>query len=121
MATDRTVSWSLFARRKPTLRDVRRVCEDYVRGTGARVWFEGDRFYIVLPGTTTHPLRRVAAPPPYEEPERERWIEVWKGVIPGEGRTIVDVMTRCQDEVTNAVARGLAEVFARYWCSKVEW
>lgn len=115
MALDRTIYWSVWtpSSRRPTLRALRLVCEDYVRGMGARVMFEGDRFYIALPGTQCHPLRRVADPPPYEEPERERWIEVWKGRV-GD-RVIVDVMTRMADPVTNAIAEGLAGVIARWW------
>ena len=46
----------------------------------------------------------------------ERWIEVW----PDPDCKSVDVMTRQGDDVTHAMADGLARLLALTWTGKVE-
>lgn len=113
MALDRNITWPADSANLPTVADIGKVCEDFTLGIATRVSWDGGRWFIDLPGTCTHPLRRITTPPPYEEPDRNRWIEVWMGIV--DGRVIVDVMTRQHDAVTNAIADGLAEVIARWW------
>ena len=46
--------------------------------------------------------------------ERERWIEVYTT------RGHLDVITRMQDDYTNVLAGGLAEVLARFWQGEID-
>jgi hypothetical protein len=89
------------------------LIEDYLGAVAESVEWKNDRWEALLPGRTSHPLKRlephwsrVAA---FSEENRERWIEV---VI---SDTCIDVLTRQQDEATNAIADGLARLIARHW------
>lgn len=111
MALDRFVYWES---ERPTQEEVGQVCEDYVKGLGAVEWNDPQsRFYIHLTGAYSCPQDRAkggrfARPAP--EPGFEgRYIEVWIG------EDCLDIMTRHQDDVTNAIAEGLAKFFARFW------
>lgn len=110
MALDRTITW---ARNKgPAKEDVGKVVEDYACGLGEARW-DGDRWYIDLPGHNSSALRRVAEKCLWST--GSRWIEVWIDQSADRDRECVDVMTRQHDEITNAIAEGLAKVIARFW------
>jgi hypothetical protein len=110
MSRDRFVRWNQG--KYPTVDKIKIVCEDYFKGLGTVEW-RGDRFFVLVHGTLTYALNRIGA---YKQPDPEpgfdeRWIEVWQK----EDNLCLDVITRQQDEVTNALADGLAKLFARFW------
>jgi hypothetical protein len=111
MALDRFVYWK--TKRRPTRDEIGTVVEDFFKGFGAEIEWRTDRYFIKLPGEITHPFDRIvgARKHPAELTDAERWIEVW----PDPDDACIDVMTRQQDEVTNVLAEGLAQLFARFW------
>jgi len=112
MALDRFVWWK--TKRRPTRDEIGTVLRGFFKGFGARVTWNQDRYFIKLPGEITHPLNRIKGAYKQHGPEKgfeDRWIEVW----PSKDGKCLDVMTRMQDEVTNALAEGLAQLFARFW------
>lgn len=94
------------------------VCEDYFGGLAKVVWNE-DRWFCNLPGTYSPALWRIDGAPhvPMHDEVPERWVEVW---LDSEDGLALYVMTRGQDEATNALAEGLAALFARFWRGKRE-
>lgn len=124
MSTDRVIRWR--KNKKPTKEQIGMVCEDYVSRIGTVRWDEArGRYYISLPGPCSHPLRRMPGigavghvydppPPGSDEPPFIRWIEVY---IP-EKEDYLNIMTRHQDPITNAIAERLAEIFAGFWNGK---
>lgn len=103
MALDRFIT-NCDCRSKP--KDVKIVLEDYFMGIATDVSFLDDRFYVSLPGKPTHPLGRILSSIP-DEPQPTRWIEVCL-------KPDLDVITRQQDEITCAIAEGLARLLARW-------
>jgi hypothetical protein len=114
VACDRFVSWN--TERRPTREEVASVIVDFCGGAATEVKWERDRFFVLLVGTTSAPLKRIpgVAPLVASDDGGERWLEVW---FDDES---LDVLTRHQDEFTHAVALGLAKVFARFWDGKLE-
>lgn len=119
MALDRFVRWK-NPEDKPTSEQIRILLEDYL---GDETWVEFDRpdwFIANLPGKRSYPLRRTAPDltisQAWEESEvKERWFEVC--CIHEDA---VDVMTRQADEYTNNVAKGFAELVARWFHGELE-
>jgi hypothetical protein len=120
MATDRNIHWTAPSglntgeqwARLPARSDLGRLCRDYTRGLAVSVRWHRDRYIVTLPGESRSALHRIAGKRNYER-GRRRCVEVWAGVV-GD-RYVVDVMTRSADEITSAVAEGLAALVARQW------
>lgn len=118
MAADRFVYWNDQA---PSLEDVELVLTNFFGEGGAtKIEWKGDRFFITLPGRNTFPFnglsnsRETAETERFAQPFDNRKIEVW--VTPD----TLDVLTRQQDEYTNCIATGLAQMFARYWSGTLQ-
>lgn len=118
MPTDRFVYWKTEER--PTLDQVREVCEDFVGEVGNVRWEPKiARIIIALPGLCSEPLRRSgritdAAAHRFDDKRQpfKRWIEVFVHDDPDHE---VDVITRHADPFTDALADRLAEEFVRGW------
>ena len=94
----------------PTRDEIESVLRNFF-GTAGEVEWSRDRFYVTLPGKTTFSYAGMVD---VERPTgEERWIEVYPG-------NPMDVITRKQDEFTNALAVGLAKTFARFWEGKID-
>lgn len=110
MAQDRFVYWGKT--KKPTNKQVEIVCTCYF-GSGAsdiQVSPKEKRITITLFGEISHPLRLIKGAMPWPPSEYiTRYIEVYIDT------KYVDIITRQQDEYTNALAEGLADIFARFW------
>ena len=109
MAQDRIIRWPSPLDAPPNAA-LGVLCEDYTRGLAPPPRWGSGRWNVTLPGeirSALHTLdaRRVGL----YEPGRARCIEVWRS------DESVYVMTRSADEVTNAVAEGLAALIARHW------
>jgi len=118
VASDRFVNWTT---RKPTREEVQLVIEDYLGEMASEIRWERDRFFVTLVGKHSHPLRRIegASPILTREPDpgwEGRYMEIW----PDPDGNCLDVMTRQQDELTNRIADGLAQLFARFWEGKLD-
>lgn len=104
MSQDRFIYW--LDGSQPYAQEIQWVIEDFFNGSAIIKW-DTDRFFINLNGVPKHPLSRIIKLP--ESIQTQRWIEVWIGA------KCLSVLTRQQDEYTNVLADGLAEVFIRYW------
>jgi hypothetical protein len=96
----------------PTQDQVGLVLRNFMGRVGSVEWHE-DRFLVGVPGKPTRTFEGIGERPMPTILNEERWIEVWPGPT-------LDVITRRQDEFTNALAHRLAEIFARYWGGVVE-
>lgn len=105
MARDRIATFT----KAPSKADLQTLLEDYLRNLGATIRWDRDRFFCTLPGKPCDGLARLSSLGSRPGLPEERWIEVWKD------HTSVDVMTRCADDITNAIADGLFEIIARFW------
>jgi len=94
----------------PPRADVGKVLEDYLGALLTRNRWKKDRWMAQLMGSKSWPFRRVepAAQCPWSPHSEDRWIEVYVDT------NNIDVITRGQDELVNNVARGFAELVARY-------
>ncbi len=122
MSLDTFVHWD---EKVPTREQLQAVLEDYVAGIGSVRWDE-DRFFVDLPGVPSFPFKRMDDIPNYmklawegrakehDGSPRTRWFEVWID------KDCIDIMTREMDEVTNNIARGFAELCARFWSGKIQ-
>jgi hypothetical protein len=119
VSLDRNIRWKR-AQDMPPRKALGQVLRDFMGEAGAVRW-HGDRWFMSFESPNSLALGRQS---PLVEPmaallarePRERWIEVW----PSEKLLVVDVMTRQQDEFTNALAVGIVEVIARWWKGEVE-
>lgn len=112
MALDRFVYWR---DRRPTYDEVVRVVRNTLGYAGTIEEKNGKKglpwLCVTLPGKPTNALEGIAPNLPLSEemlPE-ERWFEVFVH------DDCVDVLTRMQDEYTNAIAKSVAETLKRYW------
>lgn len=96
----------------PKLADVGFALEDYLGNAAESVEWSRDRWIATLKGTHSHPFRRVANQ--RHNGSMMRWFEVHVG------NNNLDIITRQQDELTNVVAQGFAELVARYWHGRLE-
>jgi hypothetical protein len=114
MASDRLMC---FAGKPVPGRDaVQVVIEDFLGGIGSIEW-SGDRFIVTLPGKGTLALQRTSPVFAGVEGfchEDGRWFEVWFG------DDCIDVITRFQDDFTNALAKRFASIIAHWWEGKLE-
>jgi hypothetical protein len=125
MGQDRFIAWK---DKRPTLLEIKQVAENLLGGIG-KVEIPADskyHLYILLPGTNTHPLRGLKDTPTWVNIPadditlpKERWIEVFHDDPSDEredGEVLTtDIITRMQDEFTNAIANQLQAVLARWW------
>ena len=116
MALDRFVYW---CDQRPTFDEVVRVVRNTLGYVGSVDLndYEGDlrNFIVSLPGKPTHALEGIAPDLPPDSLRDERWFEV---VVHGD--RCVDVLTRMQDEFTNAIAKSVAATLKRYWAGSDE-
>jgi len=103
----------------PSNRDIEQVLEIFFGGLAESIRWAVDRWFVFLVGEESKlaigPSGEVIRQP--AEPYRGgRWIEV---VAPSD-RLVLDVITRQQDDATNALAEGLAKLCARYWEAEYE-
>ena len=113
MALDRIINWQ---KRKPTQKQLGWLLADFVADAGQVKWIK-DRYCVELRARSSPCLRRMeGVHAGYVVSIRDdvRWIEVWSD------QECTYVMTRQQDEFTNAIAVGLVEVLARFWEGKIE-
>jgi len=110
MALDRFVYWKDKA---PDKGQLERTLIAYA-GTMADIAFRDDRWYINIPGKPSCALENYYGVGMLRDLPDERWIEVWPG------DDCVDVITRQADDITNAIAEGLARLLARLWNGKCE-
>ena len=97
------------------------LCRDYTRGLAVSVRWRKGRWWIRLPGETRTALYRLAEKPRPLDADK-RLIEVMsfgEGPVMAPGFAVY-VTTRCADEVTNAVADGLAALIAQHWSGERE-
>lgn len=123
MSFDRIIDFEQADKAAPGRDELGAVIEDYLGRAARRVYWDRDRWFAVLIGLKSWPLRRAyaryskvlttSARAHEIEAEPERWIEVWAD------KHTVDVLTRRQDEFTMAVADGLAALIARYYGGKL--
>lgn len=100
MARDRFIR---FEQRVPSRGEVEIAIRSYVEGLADHVYWDRDRFFVMVPGMAA----RIDVPV-------RRWFEVYLGP------TLIDVMTREMDDVTNAIADGFARLVARTYEGKLE-
>jgi len=105
----------------PPRKEVGQVLEDYLGDVLVKNRWHSNRWIARIVGNKSWPLRRTEygksgpAAKSYEEEAREqRWIEV----VFGEDN--IDVLTRRQDELVNAIAAGFAKLVARWWSGQLE-
>lgn len=101
MALDRFVTWH---KERPTQRQIETALRRFVGGA-ATIKFSESRYHVKLPGTPTYVFAST------QPQQKERWIEVY---VDKDGN-YVDIITRSQDEFTNALAEGFADSIARHW------
>jgi hypothetical protein len=124
----RDISITFAKDKKPSREELENVIEDYVRWIGNTTWHI-DRFFVALPGYDSFPFLRSG---PATEAQRaaaleaikigdRKGFEVWPSPEDGSWKDepCVCVITRHADDITNAIARGLAEVLARGWRGKL--
>lgn len=114
MADDRVIRFN--GKHVPTRAELQVVLEDLLGGVGKIEWSE-DRFFVTLPGEATLALQRTA--PLFIGKEGlchkdGRWFEVWIG------DDCIDVMTRLQDDFTNALAARFASIVETWWDGEYE-
>lgn len=113
MGFDRFVYWK---DKKPTREELVLVLEDYLGGLG-HVKVHDGRVFATLVGKPSFPFKRIDG---FEnrraaaEQRDERWFEV---VL---DKKYADVITRQMDEVTGVIAKGFAELLARFWDGELE-
>jgi hypothetical protein len=100
MARDTFVWWMDEA---PPVAEVESALRQYGEGLFTGMEWERGRFYVKLPGQA----RRV-------DESVGRWFEVY----PDDDS--LDVITRSMDPITNAIARGFAELAALRWKGRLE-
>ena len=114
MARDLSVH---FAAKRPTQAEIEKVITDFLGGIGSVEWVPSREFFLVsLPGTATWALQGILARGDgsnFHADRPQRTFEVY----PGEEGLAESfrLTTRLADDFTNAVAEGLAAVFAVYW------
>lgn len=129
MSLDRIVKFAKETSRRPCRREIEPILEDFFNGA-AQIEWNTDRYFVSLPGTVSFAFRRLPyfkgtpradhAQEEYNE-KRERWIELWTGkVADGEAIDKIDVLTRHQDDYTNALADSLAKIVALYFDGEQE-
>lgn len=117
MAQDRFIN---FNERRPSRAETESVLRHFIGDAGVVVWdAEQSRFMIHLVGSGSFPFIEIAGVPEWSRTHAQyhpdgRWIEVMYT------DTQFDVLTRQQDEYTNAVADGIARAFARFWNGHVD-
>lgn len=115
MSTDFVVNWGT---KRPTGSQIQTVIEDFFNGGESIVTIVREKRWwtVTMPGRTSHPLARISPllkKSPMEP--RDRGLEVY---LSSES---LSVITRLQDEYVNSLAKGLAEVFVRYWEARKGW
>ncbi len=103
MARDRLVYWT---DQRPNLDEVKTALEDYTHGLGT-VSVGGKVLTVWFPGKPTDPFERLRKRENIYH--YERWFEVLVE------DSLIDVITRAQDPIVNAIAEGFAKTVALHW------
>lgn len=116
MSLDRVIRWTGHKHKPPNRLELRRFLTDYVGAAGKCEWRKGV-FFVTLIGKPSLPFKRLAT---FTFPDAvlmygdERWIEVWPE------KKFIYIVTRRQDEFTNAIAAGMTKAIARFWQGRIE-
>ena len=116
MACDRFIYWG---ETRPTPKQIQQVLEDYV-GTVGKVENTTRGLFCTFQGIPASALRRVAPELGFSHEEGSEmfvqtcWFEVCVGA------NSIDIITRSQNEFTNAAAEGIAALSARVWNGRRE-
>ena len=106
MARDRFIYWQ--RERRPTVKEAASVAANFFgESIATEVVADGQRITISIRGGSTDPYRGLGAKSMPIRPDR--WIEVFLA------DDNLDVITREQDQLTNALADGLAMAYATFW------
>lgn len=103
--------------KRPTKDELRDVMVAYLGeyATSLPYWKDG-RWHIMLVGKGSTAWTPSLGPsPPPELVREERFLELFC-----DDNKTIDVITRQQDEATNKLAEGLADIIARFWGGRVE-
>ena len=114
MAHDRFVKFS--PENQPSREQLLEIVTNFLGGCGQILEDNYRRWTIDLPGVPTSPFKGLpgARPQTYEN----RWIEV---ILSWEDKAlVVDVLTRQQDDFTNALADRLAALLVRYYQAELD-
>jgi hypothetical protein len=107
---------------RPSKRQLRMAVEDYFGGIATSIEDNKKqrRFYVMLPGSPSHPATRLVDDQMREmitaSLHNNRWIEIWYGKL----AKCTDIMLRHQDEITMSMAKGFAGFCVRFWQGKLE-
>ena len=110
MARDLFVYWQDD---KPSQEVLGLVLRNYLGEIG-EIEFKNSTWFCTLPGKRTHPFKNVPgfAQKACVDGAEERWFEVfWHD----DEINAIDIITRQQDDFTNAVAVGFAEICVLSW------
>lgn len=103
----------------PSLQDLHKVLADYLGQAGTTSWVEDQKcLYATLPGPPSAACRSVRPEAQHRHWGVEtRWFEV--SYLPATSPPLLAICTRGQDELTNDLATGFAQVVARQWDGRV--
>jgi hypothetical protein len=115
MALDRIVRWD-NVKDLPSKGNMRQFISNFFN-SAAKVEWRIDRFYVTLPGSTSHPMEGMSQSSLvlcYPEFRSERWIEVCLM------ESCVYVITRQMDPYTNGLAQRLYEEIKCWFGGKID-
>lgn len=110
MSQDNFVWWQDS---KPTKKEIELVIIQFFGGAVTDIVYKQETFIVHLVGQYSEPLKGLGVDR-YELCGEPRTIEVHAGP------DCLDVLTRMQDEFTNALATRLAKIFARRWGGRLD-
>lgn len=112
MALDRIIQWGKYV---PCNDEITMVLEDYMgEGIGCVQWDDKSRWYVFLPGKSSHPQRRLLPGGPTVTMREERDFEV----IPCADH--LAVITRDQSPLVQAIADGFVKFVVTFWKAQLE-
>lgn len=103
-----------FKERRPSHEEAERIIKHYIGEAGSIEWVI-DRWMVTLQGLVSHPFEGMGVPEIPKEARTERWLEIYF-----QPNKPMDIMTRMQDEFTNAVADQLAKAFGRFYKAELQ-
>lgn len=110
MALDRFIYWQDT---KPSRDEVTTALSRFMGKLGTTEE-KDDRIYVLIPGEPDHPFTDRYRDEERINPRGGRWIEVVFG------EDCIDVLTRDQDPLTNAIAESFATSCAKWWRARLE-
>ena len=112
MATDRIICWQDVT---PSVNEIAVALADYMGDDIGRVqWNDDSRWYVFLPGESSHPQQRLLPGGPTVTMRIERDFEV----VPGSDS--LSVITRDQSPLVQAIADGFVKFAVAFWKARLE-